>query len=215
MVPSVSMTLANHRTERYHLLVPVAKGTSLDPARTRESMLARATDLLYERGLDGVGIAELCAAVGASKETLYRHFGSKEGLIDAVLAARSDRVIRWLADVARAAGPDPEAELGAIFDALGTWYAEPAFRGCAIVNAATQHHTDPARRVAVRHLDRYLELLTDIAQRAGAGDPQMLARQLLILIEGATVVADHHDTGHGAAEHAKQAALTLLATTNR
>ncbi|MET8306902.1 MULTISPECIES: TetR/AcrR family transcriptional regulator [unclassified Micromonospora] len=195
--------------------MPVAKGTSLDPARTREAILACATDLLYERGLDGVGIAELCAAVGASKETLYRHFGSKEGLVDAVLAARSDRVIRWLTDVAQAAGPDPEAELAAIFDALGTWYAEPAFRGCAIVNAATQHHADPARTVAVRHLGRYLNLLTGIAQRAGAREPQVLARQLLILIEGATVVADHHDTADAAAEHAKQAALTLLSTAKR
>ena len=189
----------------------MAKGTSLDPARTREAILASATRLLYERGLDGIGVAELCAAVGASKETLYRHFGSKDGLVDAVLAARSERVTRWLADAAEAAGPDPAAQLAAVFDALGNWYAEPGFRGCAIVNAATQHHGDPARAVAVRHLDRYLDLLTRIAQRAGAADPSGLARQLLILIEGATVVADHHETGAAAAEYAKQAALALLA----
>ncbi|MEU4477627.1 TetR/AcrR family transcriptional regulator [Micromonospora sp. NPDC023966] len=191
--------------------MPVAKGTSLDPARTREAILASATRLLYERGLDGIGVAELCAAVGASKETLYRHFGSKDGLVDAVLAARSERVARWLADAAEAAGPDPAAQLAAVFDALGNWYAEPGFRGCAIVNAATQHHGDPARAVAVRHLDRYLDLLTRIAQQAGAADPSGLARQLLILIEGATVVADHHETGAAAAEYAKHAALALLA----
>ncbi|MFG1656961.1 TetR/AcrR family transcriptional regulator [Micromonospora chersina] len=191
--------------------MPVAKGTPLDPERTREAILSSATDLLYRRGLDGVGVSELCAAVGASKETLYRHFGSKDGLVDAVLAARSDRVVRWLTEAAQAAGPEPAAQLAAIFDALATWYAEPEFRGCAIVNAATQRHGAPAQPAAARHLGRYLTLLTDIATRAGSDQPQRLARQLLMLIEGATVLADHHDTDGRTAAYAKQAALDLLA----
>lgn len=189
---------------------PVAKGTPLDPARTREAILEAATELFYRRGLDGAGVADLCAAVSASKETLYRHFGSKNGLIDAVLEARSQRVMRWLVDAVAAAGADPADQLAAVFDVLGTWYAEPGFRGCAIVNAAAQHHDDPPRAVAVRHLGRYLDLLTGISTRAGAADPQVLARQLLMLLEGATVLADHHDTDGRTAAYAKQAALDLL-----
>jgi AcrR family transcriptional regulator len=191
--------------------MPVAKGASLDPERTRAVIVRSATDLLYRRGLDGIGVGELCTAVGASKETLYRHFGSKDGLIDAVLSARSDRVMRWLADTAAAAGDDPAAQLAAIFDALGGWYAEPDFRGCAIVNAAAQHLADPPRAIAARHLERYLELLEDIAVRAGAAEPAGLAQQLLMLVEGATVVADQHNSGERVATHARQAALTLLA----
>jgi AcrR family transcriptional regulator len=189
--------------------MPVAKGTALDPARTRAAILAVATDVLYEHGLDGVGVAELCRRIGISKETLYRHFGSKDGLVRAVLEARSDRVIRWLHDAVAAAGSDPAARLGAVFDALGRWYAEPTFRGCGIVNAAAQHHDDPVRAVAVRHLNRHVELLHDIAVAAGANDPRTLARQLLILVEGATVLADHHGATD-AAGHARSAALTLL-----
>ncbi|HYN17051.1 MAG TPA: TetR/AcrR family transcriptional regulator, partial [Actinomycetes bacterium] len=96
-----------------------------------------------------------------------------------------------------------------VFDALGRWYGEPTFRGCAIVNAATQHHRGPMRAFAARHLDRHLELLTGIAGRAGAADPPGLGRQLLMLVEGATVVADHHDTT--SAEAARQARLAALA----
>jgi len=191
--------------------MPVSKGATLDPERTRAAILESATALLYRRGLDGVGVAELCTAVGASKETLYRHFGSKDGLIEAVLTARSDRVMRWLADAAAAAGDDPAAQLAAVFDALGTWYAEPEFRGCAIVNAAAQRHTDPSRAIAARHLDRYRDLLADIATRAGAAEPAGLAQQLLMLVEGATVVADQHNADRHVAAHARQAALTLLA----
>ncbi|MEV4112933.1 TetR/AcrR family transcriptional regulator [Nonomuraea sp. NPDC049695] len=189
--------------------MPVPKGASLDPAQTRATILRAATTLLYERGLDGVGVAELCARVGASKETLYRHFGSKDGLVEAVLEARSDHVVHWLRAAAAGAGDDPADQLAAVFDALGSWYAEPAFRGCAIVNASTQWHEGPPRAVAARHLDRHLDLLTDIARRAGARAPEALGRQLLMLVEGATVLADHHGEGE-AARLAKQAALALL-----
>jgi AcrR family transcriptional regulator len=194
--------------------VPVAKGSTVDPERTRATILHAATQVLYERGLDGIGVAELCSRLGVSKETLYRHFGTKDGLVDAVLRARSDRVTNWLAAAAAAAGDDPSDQLAAVFDALQRWYDEPAFRGCAMLNAAAQHHVDAVRTLTARHLDRYLELLTGIAARAGAVDPPVLGRQLLMLVEGATVVAAHHDPA-GAATVARQAALTLLSAAAR
>lgn len=194
--------------------MPVPKGSTIDPARTRAAILEAATRVLYERGLDGIGVAELCTRVGVSKETLYRHFGTKDGLVDAVLRARSDRVTNWLAAAAAAAGDDPSDQLAAVFDALQRWYDEPAFRGCAMLNAAAQHHVDAVRTLTARHLDRYLELLTGIAVRAGAVDPPGLGRQLLMLVEGATVVAAHHDPA-GAATAARQAALTLLSAAAR
>jgi AcrR family transcriptional regulator len=189
--------------------MPVARGSTIDPARTRAAILDAATEVLYERGLDGVGVAELCTRVGVSKETLYRHFGTKDSLVVAMLEARSARVTSWLAEAAAAAGPDPADELAAVFDALQGWYEEPIFRGCAMLNAAAQHHVAEVRAITARHLDRYLELLTGIASRAGAAEPQVLGRQLLMLVEGATVVADQHGAA-GVGEHARQAALALL-----
>nr|WP_264372933.1 TetR family transcriptional regulator [Nonomuraea phyllanthi] len=182
--------------------------------RTRAAILHATTGILYQRGLDGVGIDELCAHAGITKETLYHHFGSKDGLIRAVLEARSDRVTRWLAQAADDAGDDPARQLAAIFDALARWYADPDFRGCGIGNAAAQRHSDPATAIAARHLGRYLDLLIDIAARAGVADPAALGRQLLVLLEGATTVADLL-SDPGAAAHARDAALTLLRTTAR
>jgi AcrR family transcriptional regulator len=189
--------------------MPVAKGASLDPAQTRAAILRAATRLLYQRGLDGIGVAELCATIGVSKETLYRHFGSKDGLMQAVLEARSDSIMCWVHDAVAAAGDDPVDQLAAVFDALAQWHDEPTFRGCAILNAATQQHDGPARTVARQHLDRQLDVLTGITRRAGAGDAVNLARQLLALRVGATVLADHHDDTD-AALLAKHAALALL-----
>jgi AcrR family transcriptional regulator len=189
--------------------MPVAKGSTIDPERTRATILEAATSVLYERGLDGIGVAELCARIGVSKETIYRHFGTKDTLVEAVLEARSDRVAIWLAKAVAAAGEDPADQLSAVFDALQHWYDEPVFRGCAMLNAAAQHHVEAVRAITARHLRRYLELLTGIANRAGAAEPHLLGRQLLMLVEGATVVAAHHDAV-GAGDHARRAALTLL-----
>ncbi|MGW4291593.1 TetR/AcrR family transcriptional regulator [Micromonospora chersina] len=191
--------------------MPVPKGATLDPAQTRAAILRAATRLLYQRGLDGIGVAELCTTMGVSKETLYRHFGSKEGLVRAVLQARSDRILRWVHDAVAAAGDDPVDQLAAVFDALERWHGEPTFRGCAILNAATQHHDGPARAVARQHLDRQLDVLTGIASRAAVPDPVHLAKQLLTLRSGATILADHHGDPD-AASLAKEAALTLLRT---
>lgn len=201
--------VSSDRTDRYHLGMPVPKGSTLDPERTRATILEAATRVLYERGLDGIGVAELCARIGVSKETLYRHFGTKDGLVEAMLRARSERVTHWLARAAAAAGDDPRAQLAAVFDALQEWYDDPVFRGCAMLNAAAQHHVEAVRAITTRHLDRYLELFTGIAERAGASHPHLLGRQLLMLVEGATVVATHQD-GTSAGEHAREAALTLL-----
>ncbi|MFB9681895.1 TetR/AcrR family transcriptional regulator [Streptosporangium vulgare] len=194
--------------------MPVPKGSTIDPERTRAAILETATRELYQRGLDGIGVAELCTRIGVSKETLYRYFGTKDGLVEAMLQARSERVTSWLTEAATAAGDAPGDQLAAVFDALQQWYDDPVFRGCAILNAAAQHHVDAVRTITARHLDHYLELLTGIASRAGAVDPPVLGRQLLMLVEGATVVAAHHDAA-GAGEAARKAALTLLSAAAR
>ncbi|WP_030519057.1 TetR/AcrR family transcriptional regulator [Nocardia rhamnosiphila] len=189
--------------------MPVAKGSTIDPARTRAAVIDAAAPLLYDRGIDGVGVAELCKRLGISKETLYRHFGTKDGLVHAVLEARSDRVIAWLTAAAAAAGGDPADRLAAVFGALGEWYLEPDFRGCAMINAATQHYEPEVRAITARHLDRCLALFTDIAARAGSAAPDDLGRRLLFLMEGATAVAAHRGPDH-VREQACTAALSLL-----
>jgi AcrR family transcriptional regulator len=189
--------------------MPIPKGGTIDPSRTRAAIVETAIPVLYERGLDGIGVAELCARLGISKETLYRHFGTKDGLVQAVLEERTDRIHRWIAAAVADAGDKPADQLAALFDALGLWFGAPTFRGCGMVNAAAQHNVDPVRALTARHLTRYLDLLTGIATRAGAADPDLLARQLLMVLEGATVVAAHHGAADTAAQ-ARAAALTLV-----
>ena len=55
-----------------------------EKSNVKQNILAAALALFSAKGYDGVSVNELVSAVGVTKPTLYYHFGSKEGLIDAV-----------------------------------------------------------------------------------------------------------------------------------
>ncbi len=55
---------------------------------TRAELLGRALDLFATHGYDGVGVQRICIAAGVTKPTLYHHFGSKRGLLEALIDER-------------------------------------------------------------------------------------------------------------------------------
>jgi len=171
--------------------MPVRKGEALNPAATRAKILAAASELFYAQGARSVGVNEVATAAGVSKLSIYHHFESKEALVEAFLDARSDRVIAWMEEAARAPELTPREGILALFDALGAWFTEMRFRGCALVNGAIEARGSDAqaRQIAQRHLERIRALLTDLCRSAGAADARLLAEELLIAIEGATTVA--------------------------
>ncbi|UFN48879.1 TetR family transcriptional regulator [Roseomonas sp. OT10] len=63
-----------------------------DPERTRQGILAVATEEFARGGLSGARIDEITARTRTSKGVIYYHFGSKEGLYQAVLEAEYRRI---------------------------------------------------------------------------------------------------------------------------
>lgn len=51
----------------------------------RSTIAEQALDLFAERGYDAVGVQDIALASGVTKPTLYHYFGSKRGLLDALL----------------------------------------------------------------------------------------------------------------------------------
>ncbi|WP_163509721.1 TetR/AcrR family transcriptional regulator [Fodinicola acaciae] len=191
--------------------MPVAAGQPLDPAATRARILAAAADVFYRRGIHAVGVAEVAAAAGASKLTIYKHFGSKDGLVEAVLADRTRRVRGWH-ERAASEGTTGRDRVLAVFELVTSWFAEAGFRGCAMMNAATEDrgHDAAPSRLARDHLAFYRRLFQRSLEEAGASDAAALARQLVIVLEGATLVsAIDRDPSVGA--EAVRTAETLLA----
>lgn len=54
-------------------------------AKSREEILDAASHLMGERGYDGTSVAAVSAAVGVPKSLIFHHFGSKIGLLSAVM----------------------------------------------------------------------------------------------------------------------------------
>lgn len=65
-------------------------GERRDAARNRAAILAAATRLIGERGLDAVNMEDVAVAAGVGKGTVFRRFGDREGLIQAVVAESAE-----------------------------------------------------------------------------------------------------------------------------
>lgn len=58
----------------------------------REKILTSALNLFYARGYDAVGIQQIVDAAGLTKPTMYHYFGSKRGLLEALLGEQYTRL---------------------------------------------------------------------------------------------------------------------------
>ncbi|GAA5069842.1 TetR/AcrR family transcriptional regulator [Nocardia callitridis] len=168
--------------------MPVKPGSTIDPEATRARVLDVAARLFYERSLAAVGMREIATRSNASQLTIYRYFDSKEGLAAAVVRERSDRIHAWLS-AGLTEVPAGRERVLAMFDLLTRWFIERNFGGCPVINyVADSRGGQTASEVTRQHLERYRRLLENLLTEAGAPAPTPLARQLLLLIEGATVV---------------------------
>jgi AcrR family transcriptional regulator len=169
--------------------MPVKPGEAINPEATRRRILDISERVFALRGINAVGINEIAAATGASKASIYKNFGSKDGLVEATLADRSRRAHDWLRRRTASFTPGVDRIL-AVFDLLHEWYGEEEFRGCAIVNAAAEARAGEGAptRLARSHLAGYREFLVGELEVADVADADLLVSQLLILIEGATLV---------------------------
>lgn len=120
--------------------------------------------------------------------SLYAHFGGKDALVQAVLEHEGRAWRIWFRHALdRLGGEDPAQRLRAIIPALREWFRGGRFYGCPFMNAAGEHTKgeDRLRALARSHHADLLALLRTETAAAGAADPALLARQLLLLIDGA------------------------------
>ncbi|NTW03210.1 MAG: TetR/AcrR family transcriptional regulator [Oscillochloris sp.] len=75
----------------------------------RAHILDQALQLFAARGYDGVGVQEICVAAGITKPTLYHYFGSKRGLLTALVQERTATFRADLAEVTAYAGDLPKS----------------------------------------------------------------------------------------------------------
>ena len=159
------------------------------PPRAR--ILAVAGELFYRHGIRAVGVDAIAEAAGTNKMTLYRHFASKDELVAEYLRQSAKKAdAAW--DKLEAAHPgDALAQLRAWLARVAEHLANPEERGCPLVNAAVElpEKTHPARRVIEEVKTAERARLVRVCRATGLRDPDLLADELHLLLEGARVSA--------------------------
>lgn len=157
----------------------------------RERLLETAVELFLRHGYRATGINQIIAETGVAKMTLYHHFRSKEDLILAALRRWDEQSRRWLTRRIDELASTPRDRLLALFDVLEEWFSTKGFRGCLFINAAAEFSEveHPIHRVAAEHKLLFHRYLLEQARAAGAREPETLALQIALLMEGAIVTA--------------------------
>jgi len=175
----------------------------------RQRLLAAADELFYNEGIHTVGIDRVIDKAGVARGSLYYNFSGKDDLIKGYLFGRHARwTTRVEEQVIKADGP--AQKVLAVFDALGTLFEEPGYRGCAFVNAIAEAPVDgPERRAAADFRAWLHALFGNLAGRLPVQNPRELADQLVILYDGAVATAQM-DSAPGTAATAKAMAMIVI-----
>src|ERR1700753_335961 len=167
---------------------PVSHG---DDESAPGRLLPAATHLFCKDGINATGIDAIIDEAGTAKTTLYKLFGSKTNLVHAVLESEGKQWREWFIAAIEDGGGDPQTKIARIFPSLKRWFAEERFYGCPFINAVAEHDKDSKqfRNIALKHKKVVLAHIEKLAGEMGATEPEMLAHQLALLIDGAIVAA--------------------------
>ncbi len=163
-------------------------------ASARERLLAAADELFYTDGLNSVGIDQVIKRAGVARASLYNTFGSKDELVRAYLRGRHTQTRELMARELHARYRTPRERLVGVFEVQGRIFAEPDFRGCAFMCASAESDNSEVVEKATGEYRLWAHsLFLDLAYAADAADPETLARQLVVIYDGAGVSAwlDH------------------------
>ncbi len=179
---------------------------------TRDRLIDAALNLFMECGFHAVGLDRILAEVGVTKTTFYNHFESKDQLAVEALARRDQiDMLFYTQHIVERGGDDPADQLLAVFDVLHDYFTQEQFHGCIFINACAEFPMpgDPIHAQAAEHYERAGDILETLAERAKLKDPAAIARQWLILLQGAIsqrlVLGDD-----GAAQDARAIAQQLI-----
>ncbi|MFE2263993.1 TetR/AcrR family transcriptional regulator [Streptomyces griseosporeus] len=156
---------------------------------SRERLLEAAATLTYRDGV-GIGVDALCKAAGVSKRSMYQLFESKDELLAASLEERAAAYGATLLPPADDDRP-PRERILHVFERMEAQAGAPGFQGCRYlaVQIELKDPDHPASRVARRVKEDLTAFFRAEAGRGGASDPELLARQLMLVFDGASARA--------------------------
>jgi AcrR family transcriptional regulator len=156
---------------------------------TREHVLDVAGGLFYAEGIHAVGIDRIAEAAQVTTTTLYRLFGSKDGLVAANIRRSDAQWWEWFEPAVKEGG------IPAIFDELDRKARDPNNRGCVFRLALTEYPDCDCEvySLSVENKRRTRERFREILDESGATDPDTTADRLMLIMEGIEASAADRD----------------------
>ncbi|MGT2434565.1 TetR/AcrR family transcriptional regulator [Bradyrhizobium betae] len=179
---------------------------------TRDQIVVAATRLFYGEGIRAASMDAIAEKAGVTKKTLYYHFTSKDELVAATIAASDQPTLelyrRWFAETDGGVAD----KVRGLFTKLGRSVDTPRWRGCGFLRTIAELANTPAHpavKAGAAHKKRFETWLATELRDHGVAGATALARQLVILLDGATtVMLIHRDLAY--VETAGQLALGLV-----
>ncbi|MFL1502699.1 TetR/AcrR family transcriptional regulator [Pseudomonas sp. O64] len=174
--------MANTSTDQ----VPPAEklASSIPP---RERILRAAGEMFHKYGIHAVGVEAIAAAAQSNKMTLYRHFASKEMLIEATIREHHKASEAAWKALHEAHLNDPRGELNGWLEMMYAYIQSPDEPTCKLMDKALDvSDAEHPARVAldeIKHI--HLDHLIGMCRAAGFKNHEVLAINLLIVFEGA------------------------------
>ena len=152
----------------------------------RERLLRTASELFYAHGIHSVGVDRIVSAADVTRATFYRHFPSKEDLVQAYLE-REDELLRGA--LAGFEGLPAEQQLAGAIQGIADDIVRNHTRGCPFINASAEYPdaASPIRQVIKGHRDWFRSTLTTTLEQAGREDAAERAGALVLLRDAALV----------------------------
>lgn len=182
-----------------------------DSKPTRNNIVKAAAKLFYSEGIRSVSLDAVAEKAGVTKRTIYYHFDSKDDLVAAYLQSQDQPTLalyaRWYEETDGLVGDKIEG----IFRAFASAAMHPKWRGCGFLRttaelASTPGH--PAVRAGAAHKKKFEAWLSKTLADEGVADPELTARKLVLLLDGAaTVMLIHRDPAYVEAAGAVAASL--------
>ena len=177
----------------------------------REQLIETAVELFSQHGIHATGIDRIVEQSGVTKKTLYAHFRSKEELVLAALRHYDGQFRQSFMRQVEAKGGTPKTRLLAVFDVAELWFRQNNFYGCMFINAVGEHSEadTPLRHVCHEFKQMMGGFIRDLCEKEGVRNPEALADEIALLLEGAIVTAQVSNKPE-AARIAKRAAKVLI-----
>jgi AcrR family transcriptional regulator len=194
-----------------------------DGERSRAAILREAAKLATVEGIDGLSIGRLASAVGMSKSGLFAHFGSKEELQLATIAAASEIFAHEVVEPA-ATAPTGLERLRQLAENFLRHVEGDAFPGgCFFASVAAELDTrpGPVHDVAIEFVAEWGALLEAAVRDAvaeGAIDPSEDPEQLAFELDSYLLLANAQFVISGDSEPMERARVAVerrLATATR